>query len=136
VILCPKYLCGHVEAVCTDKQNYAQYRVYGIKTASWVKECGRTGDWHVEVLVLPGKILEATHLPQVNSLITVYESLLVHGRKTSSTVLAIKEFSFLPKTSSPSTEISNKVAAHETSHIKGWLRPNATESLITARRNK
>lgn len=129
-------VCGRVEAVHQNMPEYAQYRVYDIKTASWVKECGRTVDFRVRVLVPPGKRFEKTRLPQVNSLITVYGSLFGRDRKTGSIVLAMKDFSFLPRSSSTSTETSEKVAPPETPRKKGWLCPDATASPSPAGKNK
>jgi len=119
-------VCGRVEVVHQNMPEYAQYRVYDIKTTSCVKECGRTVDFCVRVFVPPGKGFEKTRLPQVNSVITVYGSLFGRDRKTGSIVLAMKDFSFLPRSSSTSTETSEKVAPPETPRKKGWLRPNAT----------
>jgi hypothetical protein len=65
-MLCPTNVCGRVEAVHQNMPEYAQYRIYDIKTASWVKECGRTVDFRVRVMVPPGKRFEKTRLPQVN----------------------------------------------------------------------
>lgn len=99
-------------------------------------ECGRNVDFGVQVFVPPGKRFDKTRLPQVNSLVTVYGSLFGRDRKTSSIVLAMKHFSFLPRSSSTSTETSEKVAAPETPGKKDRLRPDATASPSPARKNE
>lgn len=135
-MLCPMNVYGRVKADHEIMLEYAQYRDCDIKTASWMKECGGTVNFRVRVLVPPGKRFETTRLPHVNSLITVYVSLFGCDRKTGSIVLAVKDFSFLPRSLSSSTETSEKVAPPETPFKKGWLCPDATASPSPAWKNK
>jgi hypothetical protein len=141
-VLCPMNVCGRVAVVYPDMPEYGQYRRFDIKTASWVKELGRTVDFCVRVLVPPGRRFEKTPLPQVNSLITVYGSLFGRDRKSDTIVLALKDFSFLPRSlsSSKSAETTKQGAPPGTPRKKIWdtprPRPKQIISPSPAERNK
>jgi len=124
-VLCPVNVCGHVNVVYQDMPEYGQYRGYDIKTASWAKELGWTVDCCVRVLVPLARHFDTTRLHQVNSLITVYGSLFGRDRKSDTIVLALKDFSFLPRSlsSSQSAEPTERGAPPVTPRKKIGVTP-------------
>jgi len=122
------HVCGRVEAVYQDMSEYGQYRGFDVKTASWVKELGRSVDFRVRVLVPPGKRFEKSPLPQTNALINVHGSLFGRDKKTGSIILAMKDFNFLPRSSSTSPSAATETeqgSSPETPRKQGWGRPNS-----------
>jgi len=119
-VLCPINVCGRVKVVYPDMPEYGQCRRFDIKTASWGKELRRNVDVCVRVLVPLGRRFEKTPLPHINSLITVYGSLFGRGRKTETIILALEEFSFLPRSlsTSKSAETTEQGAPPETPRKK------------------
>jgi hypothetical protein len=127
---CPIHVCGKVDSIYTDLPEYGRYRGYNVKTACWVKEHNRLVDFVVRVIVAPNPRFDKTPLPQLNSFINVHGYLFGRDKALDMLIIMLKEFSFLPKSSSTSDGSSAEEAVQpETPRKKGWRRaPPATPS--------
>jgi len=111
-----------------DLSEYCHYRGFSVKTVSWVTKFGRSVDFRVWVLVPPGKRFKKTPFTQTDALINVHGSLCGWDMKTGSIILAMKDFNFLPRSSStsPAAATETEQGSPPETHLKqGWGRPNS-----------
>ncbi|KAF8533011.1 hypothetical protein BDD12DRAFT_810521 [Trichophaea hybrida] len=120
---CPIHICGRVEAVYRDLPEYGPYRGYNVQTACWMKEFNHSVDFIVRVVVPPNQRFNKTALPQLNSLVNDHGYLFGRDKVSGMLIIMLKEFSFLPKSSSTSEEVSvGDGTPAGTPRKKGWGR--------------
>ncbi|KAF8533497.1 hypothetical protein BDD12DRAFT_898777 [Trichophaea hybrida] len=122
-----------VESVYRDLPDYGPYRGYNVQTACWMKEFTRSVDFIVHVVVPPNKRFDMTPLPLLNSLVNLHGYLFGRDKVSGILIIMLKEFSFLPKSSSTSEENSiGDGTPASTPGKKGWSRAPPTTPKSTA----
>ncbi|KAF8533240.1 hypothetical protein BDD12DRAFT_899839 [Trichophaea hybrida] len=133
VMPCPIHICGRVESVYRDLPENGPYRGYNVQTGCWMREFTRSDDFIVRVVVPPNKRFDKTPLPHLNSLVNLHGYLFGHDKVSGILIIMLKEFSFLPKSSSTSEEnsIGDSTPA-STPRKKDWSRAPPTTPKSTA----
>lgn len=126
---CPLNICGRVASVHTALPKFPHYRVFDIRTASWLKEKRDSIEFFVRVLIRPTKRFEKTPTPLLNSIISVYGGLLGRDTDYDFLIVELKDFTFLGKAASETnTKLESSVAASSSANTtprkKGWARPS------------